>query len=516
MQEIVEVLEVEPKASWSLAKLSDLYSFVIGGDWGKGPDEDLDADYEKVYCIRGSELRNWKQEKGSSASLRKVKSSSLTKRKLEIGDIILEISGGGPEQPVGRTALIDEDVLAFEPNTPKVCTNFLRLLRLTSQVDSKYINYYLTFFYYTGEVVKYQGGSNNLRNLKFDEYSDINVPLPPLAEQKRIVAKLDALMEKVEAARERLEAIPETLKQFRQRVLAHAVSGKLTEEWRRGNPEVESAQALLENIKNKRVKLYQDACRKAAIKGVRKPKMIDFGTPYVHQLKSWITTSIKDVFSVETGATPLRGEDRYWAGGNIPWIKSGQVQNCEIFEADEFITEEAVNETNVSLFPKGSLLIAMYGEGKTRGQVGRLMFEATTNQAIAALVNRNLESVVVDYVFLFALSQYNEIREQAAGGNQPNLNLEKIKNWQIPLPPLPEQKEIVRKIEELFAWADGVEDAYNRALEKLEKLPQALLAKAFRGELVPQDASDEPASVLLALIQSVQEGQKKGRGGKAA
>lgn len=525
MQELVEVLEAEPKASWSLAKLSELYSFVIGGDWGKGPDEDLDADYEQVYCIRGSELRNWKQEKGSSASLRKVKSSSLAKRKLEIGDIILEISGGGPEQPVGRTALIDEDVLAFEPDTPKVCTNFLRLLRLSSQVDSKYINYYLTFFYYTGEVVKYQGGSNNLRNLKFDEYSDINVPLPPLAEQKRIVAKLDALMEKVEVARERLEAIPETLKQFRQRVLAHAVSGKLTEEWRRENPNVESAKELLEKVRNLRVERFKAECKTAVLEGKRRPKSLaeehevpKDELPSIQQTWEW--SFLQNIAELKGGVT--KGRDlKDCETVEVPYLRVANVQD-DYLDLNEVLTIAVkVIEVEKYLLEAGDIL---FTEGGDRDKLGRGTIwqnEIDTcihqNHIFRARVNKEL--ILPKFISIVTKSQFSRdyfFNNAKQSVNLASINITKLGNLQVPIPPLAEQYEIVDKVEELYSWTDKVKESYNQALEKLEKLPQALLAKAFRGELVPQDPSDEPASELLERIQAAREGQKKGRGGKAA
>ena len=140
-------------------ELRDLFDYVIGGDWGKDPDFNDNA-YGNALCIRGTEFKNWNLEKGSTASLRKVKLTNIAKRKLIEGDILIEISGGGPEQPVGRTVLIDKDVLRFQFNTPKICTNFIRLARPSKHVSSKYLNYFLTFFYKSGEVIKYQGGSN--------------------------------------------------------------------------------------------------------------------------------------------------------------------------------------------------------------------------------------------------------------------------------------------------------------------------------------------------------------------
>lgn len=289
------------------------------------------------------------------------------------------------------------------------------------------------FFYYYLRSLKIPsfGYSRHFKVLK-----EIDVPLPPLPEQERIVAKLDTLFAHLEQTKKRLEQIPVLLKQFRQAVLTQAVTGKLTEEWREGK-----------------------------------------------ELEEWILTDIGSLFEVKTGSTPNRGNTDYYENGNIPWLKSGQVKNELIFEADEFITEKAVIETNAKIYPKETLLVAMYGEGKTRGQVGWMKFEAASNQAVAALVNEEMQEHTRAYVFYFCLSQYNEIRKQAEGGNQPNLNLSKIKSWKINLPEEKEQTEIVQRVENLFAKADALEARYKVLKELVDKLPQALLAKAFRGEV---------------------------------
>ncbi len=280
-------------------------------------------------------------------------------------------------------------------------------------------------------------------------------PLPPLAEQQRIVGKLDKLFERMEAVKKRLELIPKLMKAFRQSVLTRAVTGKLTEEWRAGK-----------------------------------------------ELEEWEKTNIGKLFSVKTGATPKRGVKEFYENGTIPWLKSGQARNELIFEAKEFITEKAVKETNAKVYPKETLLIAMYGEGKTRGQVGWMKIEAASNQAVAALVNEEMNITTRSFVFYFCLSQYQEIRSLAKGGNQPNLNLSKIKNWAISIPSLTEQQEIVRRVERLFGMADAIEEQYAALAAKVADLPQAILAKAFRGELVEQLDTDGDAKDLLAAIQA--------------
>ncbi|MEI2710785.1 MAG: restriction endonuclease subunit S [Chitinophagaceae bacterium] len=218
---------MELPKDWKWEKLEDALDFVIGGDWGK--DESFeDSNYGFAYCIRGSEIKNWEDEKGRTASLRKIKLSNIEKRKLFEGDILVEISGGGPEQPVGRTVLIDKTVLNYKPEIPKICTNFLRLIRPKNYVEGKFLNLYLKLFYYSGEIVKYQGGSNNLRNLKFPDYVKIKFPLPPLPTQQAIVAKIEELFSELDKGIEQLKTAQQQIKTYRQAVLKWAFEGKLT------------------------------------------------------------------------------------------------------------------------------------------------------------------------------------------------------------------------------------------------------------------------------------------------
>lgn len=151
--------------------------------------------------------------------------------------------------------------------------------------------------------------------------------------------------------------------------------------------------------------------------------------------------------------------------------------------------------------------MAMYGEGKTRGQVTEISISATINQACAA-ITINDDSAIVSFIKLCLDSNYAKTRMLAEGGNQPNLNLSKVRGIEISLPEDKEQSEIVRRVESLFTLADTVEKLYQDAKQRIDRLTQSILAKAFRGELVPQDPNDEPASELLKRIQAEREAQK--------
>lgn len=153
---------------------------------------------------------------------------------------------------------------------------------------------------------------------------------------------------------------------------------------------------------------------------------------------------IKDICLIGSGGTPSRSRKEYY-NGTIPWIKTGEVLDDIIYDTEEKITIEAINNSSAKLYKKDSIIIAMYGQGKTRGRTAKLGIDATTNQACAVLYNVNNQVIVNDYLWIFLMNEYDRIRELASGNSQPNLNADMIKNYPIVVPPLENQKEIISK-----------------------------------------------------------------------
>ena len=201
-----------------------------------------------------------------------------------------------------------------------------------------------------------------------------------------------------------------------------------------------------------------------------------FGDP-VKNPKGWETKLIAQISKVGTGGTPSREIPEYFTG-DIPWVKTTEVTNNRIFDTEEKITKQALKESNCTMFPKGTIVIALYGQGLTRGRTSILEIEACTNQACGTV----LPSEKIDSIFLWKqlLHFYHHLRSISRGGNQPNLNLSFIKNLRIILPPLHLQQqfaEIVNKTEVL-------KEKQKQSEQELEKLFQSLMQKAFKGELV--------------------------------
>lgn len=470
-------------SQWTAAKLEDLFVHVIGGDWGKDEDYE-DAQFLLVACIRGSEFKHWKRDLGSTSVIRKVKPSSLMGRKLQEGDILIEISGGGPEQPVGRTVLITEKVLN-QFSLPVVCTNFLRLARPSSSISSAFLNYYLQFFYFSGEVVNYQGGSNNLRNLKYKEYSSISIPVPSLTEQKVIADKLDTLLAQVESIKARLERIPEILKQFRQSVLAAAVSGKLTEEWRKLNDEGGFSETTWEGILRDKKNSFKRGPFGSALK---KSMFVESG------------------FKVYEQYCPIN-DDCTYARYYITPEKFEEMKAFEVLDGDFLISCSGVSLGRITQVPFGS----------ERGIINQALLRVRLNNQ---LYNDDFFKLVFR-----SPSFQKDLFENSTGSAIPNLKgVKELKAMVIPLPSLNEQEKIVELVNHHFEAISGIDECVRSALDRVNSLTQSILAKAFRGELTadwreanPELISGEnSAEALLKRIKAERESAKpatkRGRG----
>lgn len=193
---------------------------------------------------------------------------------------------------------------------------------------------------------------------------------------------------------------------------------------------------------------------------------------------NWCWIRLENIAEWGSGGTPSRKRKEYY-NGNIPWIKTGELNNGYIFNSEEKITELGLKNSSAKLYPINTVIIAMYGA--TIGKVGILSIEATTNQACAcAIVYKN---ILFKYVFHYLIYQKEAFINKSKGGAQPNLSQEIIKKHEIPLPPIKEQQRIVNIIESLFAKLDRAKELIENTLAQFEQNKMAILHKAFTGEL---------------------------------
>ena len=286
-------------------------------------------------------------------------------------------------------------------------------------------------------------------------------------------------------------------KKLRQKILDLAIRGKLVPQ----DPNDEPASVLLERIRAEKERLIKEGKIKRSKKSasdtphyenrqVGEANEVPFEVP-----EGWEWQKLGDIGVWQSGATPSRLNKEYY-GGNIPWLKTGDLNDGYIQEIPETITQKALEETSVKLNPAGSVLIAMYGA--TIGKVGILTFPATTNQACCACVEYN--GIEQMYLFYFLLSHKEEFIMLGGGGAQPNISKEKIVDTYIPIPPQFEQKRIINAIEQWFSLIDVLDNVKDDLQTAIAQAKSKILDLAIHGKLVPQDPSDEPAIELLKRI----------------
>ena len=298
----------------------------------------------------------------------------------------------------------------------------------------KFLYYHLLCFWKKLNQDKQFGSATNY--IRIGNFNDYVVSFPPFQVQLTIVSKIEELMSDLENGKQQLLNAQQQLKVYRQSLLKAAFEGKLT------------------NVKTVECELP----------------------------KHWRMSTIGDVFEVFIGSTPKRNNSNYW-GGNINWLSSGEIAFCNIKSTKEKITTEGLENTSCKIHPIGTVIIAMIGEGKTRGQAAILKVASSHNQNTAAIrVNNKIYKSELLYYYL--VLKYEDNRRVGSGNNQKALNKERVKGIPIPIPPLKEQELIVDNLESKLTVCDKIEETIKVALLKSESLRQSILKKAFEGKLL--------------------------------
>lgn len=381
---------------------------------------------------------------------------------LQPGDIVISRAGS-----VGFSALMES-----VPENAVFASYLIRFRPLNGVID-KYLKRYLESDFYWQQITEKAAG-NALQNVNAQKLADLDVAVAPIAEQTRIAAKLDELLAQVDTLKARIDGIPLLLKRFRQSVLAAAVSGQLTEAGlseELGLPSGWLEVPLASVVDDLRYGTAQKCDYKGGSTGVlRIPNISESGIT-LSDLK------YSDFSETEKNKLSLRQ-------GDIILIRSnGSV--------------ELVGKSAVVSSKEEGLLFAGY----------LIRIRLDTRKTLPEYVNYWLKSP--------ATRQVIELTARSTSGVN-NINSDEIRSLTLPMPPLAEQTEIVRRVDQLFAFADQLEAKVVSAKSRIDHLTQSILAKAFRGELVPQDPNDEPASVLLERIKAQRAAAPKAKRGRKA
>ena len=392
--------------------------------------------------------------------------------------------------PIGYVAIAQSEL-----STNQGFKNFI----LSDDILSEYAYYYLKSIKSTIESL---GSGTTFLELSASNAKKIPIIYPTSKEtQQAIVNKIESLFDEIDEGIGRLKTAAQQIQQYRQSLLKNAFNGELTKEWRSKHADaLPSENELLAQIQTTREQHHaqQLADWQTAVsqweqhgKEAKKPskpkaptQAVKLEENFADLPSGWGAIKINQVAEIFTGATPLKSNANYYENGSIPWVTSGSLNNEFVDSADSFVTDLALKETNLKLLPKHTLLVAMYGEGKTRGKCSELLIEATTNQAIAGIVLNEKYPISRKFLKFYMFKNYADIRRQSSGGVQPNLNLSLVGNIIFPLPCLAEQTQIVAILESKLTACDQLAAELAKQLKQAELLKQAVLKAAFSGGLL--------------------------------
>ncbi|HDG1709912.1 TPA: restriction endonuclease subunit S [Kluyvera ascorbata] len=318
---------------------------------------------------------------------------------------------------------------------------------LSSTMAAATLNYPLCMQYYwylctaiEPEMRKHAIGMG-IPHVNGDELKSIQLGIPSIQEQEKIASFLDHETIKIDNLIEKQQQLIELLKEKRQAVISHAVTKGL-------NPDV---------------------------------PMKDSGVEWLAEVpEHWDISSLGYYTSIITGATPDRSKINYW-DGNIPWIKTGEINYKIIYSSEEKITNEAVKNTSTRISPPGTLLMAMYGQGKTRGRVAILGTSATYNQACAAISPN--ESLLNVFLEIFFIAGYHAIRDGGNETSQMNLNIDIIKKFKILIPPISEQRKIVDYLDCKLPRLDILMERATATIVLMQERRTVLISAAVTGKI---------------------------------
>ena len=405
-----ENVPFEIPESWCWCKLSDVCNFESGYAFSSDDYKDKGTPLVRISNIQDGlvSLDNCVYIEGD-----------IDKRFIiNDGDLLIAMSGA----TTGKMGVYQYDCPALlNQRVGNIKVN-------TSLLLQKYRDYFMQS---QGDLILKLSYGGAQPNVSAKIISDLFIPIPSLNEQEKIVAEIEkwfGFIDEIENGKIELES---HIKKTKSKILDLAISGKLVPQ----DPNDEPAIELL-----KRINPDFQSCDNSHYEN------LPFEVP-----DGWCWATLGSIGKWQSGATPSRMRKDYY-GGDIPWLKTGDLNDWYITDIPEYITQQALNETSVKLNPAGSILIAMYGA--TIGKIGILTMPATTNQACCACISHN--GIEQMYLFYYLLSHKEEFVRQGGGGAQPNISKEKIVETLIPIPPLSEQLRIIKAIEAIFNQIDNI------------------------------------------------------------
>ena len=425
----------------------------------------------------------------------------VAKKGIEIkkDDVVL-VSSTGSSKVIGRACVVEKD---YEKTTIGA---FLLLCRPKEIIVKKWIHYIFKTLRYRLYISE-QAKGTNIKNIKNEYLENFYIPLPPLNEQKRIVEKLDFLFEKTKRAKEIIEEIKVDIENRKISILDRAFKGVLTSKWRNEN-KVSDVKELLKSINDEKIKKWEEECLQAEKEGKKKPKkpiireIEDMIVPVDEQPyklpDSWVWVKLDNLCSKITDGT--HKTPKYTDSG-VPFISVKDIYDNQVsFNNTKFISQEEHNELYKRCNPEyDDILLTKSG---TIGRTAVIKTKTEFSLFVSVALLKNYKNVIdSNYLSLNIQDFFNKINisQTIKGGVIKNYHISDMKEQLIPLPPLEEQQEIVRILDEVLENENKVKELLELE-ERIDVLEKSILNKAFKGELGTQNSSDESAIELLKEI----------------
>lgn len=481
---------------WDVGRFGDIVS-VIRGVTFPASSKVNEPSHDVIACLRTAHIQDrlkWDDVYFIPKRFMR-KDEQITRR----NDILMSMANSA--SLVGKVCINESDETA--------CFGaFLAAIRC-EQINFKYAYYFLRSASTLANLRAGASQTTNIANISVSELEKLEVPLAPLGEQKRIALTLDALLAQVDAIRARIDAIPGIIKRFRESVLRDAVSGRLTEAWRSAHPEM-TAQRLLHDFSPLPPPPRYKSRSDAHIMGVCATSI---GKPKSPLVEAWEWVPLVQIARMESGHTPSRDVSSYW-NGDIPWIGIKDARaNHEgtIYSTQQSTNQSGLDNSAARLLPAGTVCISRTA---SVGYVVKMGVPMATSQDFVNWVPT--QYVDAEWLKWLFVAEKESLFRFGKGSTHTTIYFPEWLSLHIALPHIDEQIEIARRVQELLALADNMVERVNDAKKRIDALTQSILAKAFRGELVPQDPNDEPASVLLEHIRAQRAAAPKPKRGRKA
>ncbi len=461
---------------WIEVKLENISSDISYGYTAKSTQLNVGPHLLRITDIQDGDV-NW-----SSVPFCEIDSNKEEKYLIEKGDLLFARTGA----TVGKSFLVRID-------PPKsVYASYLIRVRTLDKSGTEYLAHFFNSPAYWNQITELSAGIGQ-PNVNGSKLKALQIPLPPLEEQTVIAQALDTLLAQVDSIKTRLDAMPKILKTFRQSVLAAAVSGKLTEEWR-GDNEYGSAAELLKKFKIARSEIFINEIEggnKETKKLFGKISKHVFSKPIEFIPEDWVWTSFMD--SMER-VVDCHNKTAPYIEKGIPLIRTPDIRDGKIsLKGARYISEETYDYWSRRCPPEAGDIVLT--REAPMGEAGIVPVGVKLCMGQRMMLLRPLpEYVNPSYVLLNILSLNFQIRmhKKAIGTGVKHLRVSDVESLTYPMCSLKEQSEIVRRVEELFAFADQIEQQVKNAQGRVNNLTQSILAKAFRGELSTQWRAENP------------------------